>query len=470
MYTFNYFLMYFFFPPQMTTRVNNVFSYPDEPEIESFEPVLASVLNNTIMSLTVKNHSSFIKNHTMAVTVAGYNCSNPKTYTNDTIICTVQHSGNPTASSGPVIVEYKSSDPTTLEWKTIKSKEKFDFVEPKVMQCNPKCVSTRGATLIYITGKFLNCTRNVKVHVTIESKMSIPCEIVSRNSTHIGCLTGSSDKPATGKLIITFNNRMVFLVKDFQYIGVPALEKGQTFAGITSGGTRLMLLGVDFSCTRNLMMYVDCNGTTIPSQCCRIENDVKSIACQTPNLDGRCLSSATALPLTIKVDTEDTVNVVLNATDKIDYLLYPDPSYTDFEVNGTMVTVNGKFLYSDYHPDDVVVRLPNSTDGCTVIAVTKNSIVCQTASPVSSFVAAKDILVTIGKNHTDVVQRKSLPNLDTPSQLVNVLCKGSIALAIITLLLSLLFYLRTLLMNSKRQSEKQYVKLLRDITAGMDEN
>lgn len=453
------------------TSVNNVIAYPDEPEIESFEPVLAFILNTTFMSLTVKNHSSFIKNHTMVVTVAGYNCGNPKTYKNDIIICTLKQSGNPNRISGPVIVEYKSLDPATLESKTIKSKQQFDFVEPEVKQCNPKCVSTRGATLIHITGKFLNCTKDVKVYVTIGNKIKIPFEIVSKNSTHIGCSTGASVRAATGKLIIAFNNRMLLLINDFQYIGEPALEREQTFAGIASGGIRLMLLGVDFSCTRNLMMYVDCNETKISSQCRRVENDAKTIACQTPNLDGRCIgSSVTALPLTIKVDTEDTDNVVLNATDKIDYLVYPDPSYTDFEVNGIMVTVNGKFLYSDYHPDDVVIRLPNSTDDeCTVIAVTKKSIICQTTSPMSSFVSAKDILVVIGNNRVDIVQRRLLPSLETSSQMVSVLCKGSIALVIITLLLGLLVYLRIILMKSKNQSEKRYIQLLKNITAGMDE-
>lgn len=415
------------------------------------------------MSITFTNNFCLLQSSIMNVTVAGHNCINPRTNKNYTINCTVKSLMG--SISGPVIVKYKSL--ITSKLKTIKSKTKFDFVIPNIEYYYPKCVSTRYDTLMHITGHFFNYTKHVIVEIEIDNKTQIPCEIISHSSNEISCLIGASYKPKIEKLNIFFNNRQFIYEYSDKYIKDPVIENGQTFSGIESGGIPLMLRGDDFSCIRNPKIYVDCNGTKISNECWLHNDSVKIITCQTPNLNGWSLSSMTILPLTFKVDTEENDNVVLNATDKINYLLYPDPTFMDFEINDPLITINGIFLYNDYKPEDIDIWFPNSTDKCNVHTVTKHSIICQMASPMSNL-KSKDILIKIGKNLVESIERKPLTTLSSPSKLVNVLSSISIVFAFITLILSLLFCLKTILMNSKKQSEKRYIIQFRNITAGLD--
>ncbi|VVC35605.1 Hypothetical protein CINCED_3A019675 [Cinara cedri] len=456
----------------MSTRNTNILAHPDEPEIVTFEPNMARTNFDTNMSIIVKNHFAFIQNRTIVVSVAGNNCVNPKTYKNNTINCTVHRLTNPEKTNGPVIVEYRFSEPPALESPIIiRSVKHFEFNVPAKINHNfTKCISTTKGGIINMTGEFLNYTKNVKVQVET-NYAQIPCEIILHNSNHIDCRVGPSNNSTSGKVVIFFGNKTVLEIKNFKYIDDPAIETGQTFAGIASGGIQLMikLKGVDFTCMRNPIMYVDYNGTRIPSKCLLYKYDVKIINCQTPNLNGRGLSSVTILPLTFQVNTQQNHNFVLNATDLIDYLLYPDPTCTDFEVNSSLITINGVFLYNDYRMDDIIIRLPNSNDTiCTVFAVTKKSILCKTTTPKLVF-GAKDILITIGKSLTKTIMRKPFENSSNPSQLVSALSTVSKAFAFIALMLGLLYCLKTILINSRKLSENRYKKQLRDITASLDE-
>jgi len=149
----------------------------------------------------------------------------------------------------------------------------------------------------------------------------------------------------------------------------------------------------------------------------------------------------------------------------MNYRVYPDPFYSGFEADGNVVKINGVFLYTDYRPDELTVRLRSSSDACNVTAVDELFIECRASSSAED---VAEITVSVAGTLNNTVVKARLAD-NAPVVQSTIFSSAAMVFVFIILILGLLFILKTILFNSKQQTEKRFVDELRNITAGIDD-
>jgi len=441
--------------------------------IESFEPDVLLYKRNTtstVVSITVKNHRFLAESRNTKVTLAEQSCDDPVTVDDQTINCTVGYNIK-VVGEGPVVIEYAGITSVL----SLKSVQKFRFIDPSLTDLSPICVPATGGTRIELTGEYLNTTADVQVFFR-KNRTKVMCEIVELKHDRIVCVTNAHTyQQKSGPLQVVFDSAVgkFYIKKNFTYVNEPTvLQDGQVFEGVASGNVPLTVRG-GFECTENQQMYVDYNGTRYYGICVVRSNSNSTMDCWPPKLDDP--GQMTSLSLGFRVDL---AGKVVNLPQQTPYLLHSDPVYTDFEVfDGTVVRVDGMF------PDLLQRRRPNGSyilevtfcgdeadddERFTIINVTENYIECR--SPFDSSVAdILEIAITVGKQvKRTVVQRRhrqyyAIVRLLSPQKVI-----GGIS-ALLICVFALIFCVKNIMNSSKQHMDKRYIGELRNITAGIDD-
>lgn len=396
-----------------------------------------------------------------SITVVGRECKfEPMNKFNKTILCTVDTSSLSNTTVGPVIIEYP-------ETKLV-SKQNFSFVDLEMYNdFSPKCGPSSGNTTLTINGQNFNVVDEVRVSIG-----NITCRVVARQSNRIRCLTGASGTARPGPVNVMFRG----IVKDsgnrlFSYAGDPSADRNQNYGGIGSGGTWLLVRG-RFNCVQNPKMFVvdDLNRTIDFDDCATDTRETagqepaKTVFCQTPPLDSPVSPIRYRIGLSVEYAGR-TVNVLSPDSAADFYVLHPDPVFVNFVIDGTTVTVNGKFAYTGYQLGELTVSIADTGDKCEVKTVNGTTIVCQTATAVAN---VQEIIVAAGRTLKTPVTMKNEQQKIEAQEPPTVLSRHTLGTVVVTLLFGLVLCAVTITwMKSKKQTEKRYLTELRDITAGV---
>lgn len=445
---------------KLKASLTNINSCPERYEIKSFRPIAGLKHSKTIVNITLKqnDNSEMISiNHIMKITIGGHECEKLN-FTKLTLYCSVKYHNVSGEIEGPVEI--------ILPSLKLVSKQNFSFVEPEMYDFNPKCGPLKGNTSLTITGRNLAVATDVRVSVD-----NITCTIVTRENDRVICLTGVSDTTRSGAINVLLDGLNVVNSTNltFSYTEHPSVDLNQDYKGIVSGGTRLSVHG-RFHCAQNPKMFVvdNYNGKRNFEDCVFMQDTTereaaKTVSCQTPALNK-------SLNFTIGFTVEyagQTLDILFPGVDAHPYVLYPDPDFTDFMINGTAVIINGQFGYTGYQLDDLAVQIADTGDKCGVKIVNETTIICQTETVVEN---AREIIVAVGKVFKTSVTIKDEQQKSEHKDPPVASGRFTPVTIVVTLLIGLVLCAITLTLvkfNRKKQTEKQYLADLRDITAGI---
>lgn len=387
-----------------------------EAEIRSVNPITAPLLGGTTVRFTVVNHHILAEGKEVTVTVAGRECSEPKTRRTTTdgdvtaISCTMMpaaHTDRRRNHEGPIRLLYTGDPPKV----SITSALVIGLVDPVITDMSPRCGPAAGGTMLRIGGRFLDTGTTLRVSVGDYAT----CNPVAIYSDLILCRTNPAlvDGPTAARVNVVFDGQLSKYVGDgsvvFTYAAVPALDPGQSLQGIASGGTAVQLRGRHFSCLRYAMFYVR-HGERLHYASCRLLNDTLAV-CRAPKLEYGRGSAVTSFKYGLRVqDPEYHEMDLLPPRDPRGYSLHADPVFVDFVTDGRTVTINGRDLDRGYRPqDDLTVRFRGSGSVCDVTSTDHQRIVCaaSTNASVADLDTVTGVIVTIGDTFACVVKRKA---------------------------------------------------------------
>lgn len=434
-----------------------------EVRINSIQPEYGPWTGGTTVRIAVRNHRIVSENRMIVVTVAGSRCLLPTASKDDVISCTISPTNTSNLNDGPVEVVYVPKDGAggglMAQSITLQSDQSFYFVDPQITSVRPSCGPTAGGTEISIRGNFLNAGNAVQVF----TRENISCAVITRGPNEVTCSTGGSDQPAVGPLRLEFDTYLSKYVQEplFEYAGNPTVDDGQTFEGISSGGTRLLVRGRYFSCISNPLIFVTYNGISHTAGC-RVCNDTY-MECTTPKINRPVPRDVTALDFGFQADFGQTIATMrppITSDWAGRYQLYPDPVYTDFETDGDRtVIINGLGLNQGYGlPEDLSVRLQNSTVQCNVTSVGPRNVVCQmpSSSPGDHLSMVKDgIVVTVGDSLVYDVKRKPVQLYRGRLRLTMFLSGITLVSLIVTLVVAIVYCVKIAMTTSSEQTEMQ---------------
>lgn len=441
--------------------VHNVLVRCPSVRIISFEPKYGPSAGGTTVRINVSNHCKTLsENKLPVVTVAGSRCLLPTTSKDGTTItCTITAINSSVLNEGPVEVMYTSQKSASLPGLTVQSDQPFYFVDPEIDNVRPACGPATGGTELTIRGNFLKAGNTLKVYV----RENITCAVTEHTQNYVTCTTGGSGQPTTGTVKLEFDNNLSKYASGppFEYVGVPTVDGGQTFAGIASGGTRILVRGRYFGCIENPLFHVTHNGISYLSSC-RVLNDTY-MACASPKIS-RSVPRSTVVTLEhfgFQANFDKNLLSLRPPPGSPGYRLYPDPVFTDFETlnDGRTVIINGLHLNEGYYlPDDLSVRLQRSAVACNVTSVRSRRIVCHTTSLKrgggdESAATVNGIIVTVGNLVYDVKQKLTFRT--GPTRLTWFLIGITVVSLGITCVVAIVYCFKIALMASNQPNEMQ---------------
>lgn len=425
-----------------------------DARIQWIEPAYGPWAGGTTIRVSVKHHQTLAENRFTMVTVAGRRCLLPTVSTKDDglITCTISPANATALEEGPVEVTYVPKD-ESLPRFTLSSEQMFYFVDPEVVSVRPACGRVTGGTVVTVRGNFLNAGSAVRVFVN----ENVTCAVREVTQNEVECVTNGTVRPAVGRVRLEFDGYLTKYAPhphQFRYVDNPSVDAGQTFRGIAAGGTRVSVRGRNLECVQNPFIYVRYKGLRLTSAC-QVINDTY-MECRTPKINRPMPPrSAKSLPFGFQADFDKQI-LMLVPPDAAEYALSPDPVISDYESDGETVVINGLNLDHGYLPGDLSIRLPDLADPyCNVTEVTARRIVCTLVQPKSSGAYRAAILVVVGKNLEYEVKRKSAVHHTGPFSLSMFLGGITLVSLIITVVVSVIYCMKIVLMASNSQTEME---------------
>ncbi|XP_050058422.1 plexin-A3-like [Aphis gossypii] len=466
--------------PGRTVAVQDVLVQCPEVRIESIEPLYGSWAGGTTVRIVISNHRTLSENKVTVVKVADSRCLLPTASVDGTTVtCTIPPTNSSALNQGPVEVTYRSEVNKLLPTFTLRSNQTFYFVEPVITNVWPSCGPVTGGTRVTIRGRFLDAGNTVRVYM----RDNITCAVQTHSQNEVTCLTGASDGPSASAIRVEFDHYLNKYVYDppFMYTSAPALDGGQSFRGISSGGTQLPVHGHDFACIHNPLVHVSYNGIQYTGSCA-VRNDTFMV-CTAPTINRPAPHQVTALQFGFQADYNDTIVKMPLPADTPDYTLYPDPVYTNFETEGRTVTVYGLNIDQGYDRDaDLSVLFHKTGVPCNVTSVQPDRIVCRPPKgllfndhggrsddgrvdgygggdeddddDLPAALVNDEIIVTVG-NLVYEVKRKPQTRRRTFPIRINTIIFGGIALVslIITIVAAIVYCMKIAMTISQQQTE-----------------
>uniref|UniRef100_A0A2H8TZ48 Plexin-A3 n=1 Tax=Melanaphis sacchari TaxID=742174 RepID=A0A2H8TZ48_9HEMI len=466
--------------PSRTTPVKDVLVQCPEVRIESIEPRYGSWAGGTTLRIVINNHRTLSENKVTVVKVANSRCLLPTVSMDGTaVMCTIPPTNSSVLNQGPVEVTYRSEVNKLLPTFTLRSNQSFYFVEPVITSVWPSCSPVTGGARITIRGRFLDAGNTVRVYM----RDNITCAVQAHSQNEVTCMTGASDGPSSSAIRVEFDHYLSKYVYDppFLYTSAPTVDGGQSFRGISSGGTQLSVHGKDLACIHNPLVHVSYNNIQYTGGC-TVKNNTYMV-CTAPTINRPAPNQVTALQFGFQADFNNTIVKIQLPTAMPDYTLYPDPVFTDFETNGRTVTVYGFNIDQGYDQDvDLSVLFHKTGVPCNVTSVQPDHIVCRPPKQLSfedrggrsddrrvnsygedddddddelpAALVNDEIIVTVGNLVYEIKRKPQIRQRSFPLR-INTIIFGGIALVslIITIVAAIVYCMKIAMTISNQQTE-----------------
>jgi len=437
------------------------------PEIHTFQPKTGPWEGGTNITIRGINLGKNYNDIYSGVRIAGINCMPFPQFYIDTkqIVCTVDSPGEQMYRNGKIVVQigdYRGE-----------SKEDYEFVDPKILDFNPKFGPTSGGTEIHITGKHLNAGSRIQASINDH----LPCKILSTDSSQAICRTSASPGIIEGRLKMSFDNGpREFNDYNFKYVLDPTVEhvssgpSGQIKVpkGIPAGGIRISVTGTQFTSIQNPNIYVVYNGEMYASPC-RVQSDTE-MECASPvvDVDSHVIEAERPILLEYGFLMDNVLRVQnLSKVHNNHFELYPNPEYFIFEervkyFKSEYLTINGRNLDRACKESDVEVKIGNGF--CNITSLSRQQLTCR---PPSEATATKsmngpEVIVRIG---TSLEYRIGILSYES-SNIILDWGENVIFAVIATIVILLLIFVALLVAYKKKSSESS--RVLRNMQEQMD--
>ncbi|CAN8011078.1 unnamed protein product, partial [Ixodes pacificus] len=259
------------------------------------------------------------------------------------IVCRIQKPVNMTlATSGPVVINVRDQF-------TARSKQKYTFVDPRIVSITPDKGPKSGGTDIEIRGAFLNAGRTAEISVG-----GVPCHLTKREDVLLTCRTSRAPMAGQRQLVVTIDNGgrelegyMFTFVEDPAIDSVESINAGTPARGIPSGGLTVNVKGRNLDVVREPALYVTVDSQRHYGKC--VPESPQHLKCRSPAVSKENLpfEEDPAVPLEleygVRMDAvESGQNLVANRGFK-PFQMFRDPVYLPFSEDGHV-----KELKSDY--------------------------------------------------------------------------------------------------------------------------
>ncbi|RWS07647.1 plexin A-like protein [Dinothrombium tinctorium] len=376
--------------------LNNQEICPD-PKITDFYPKSGPIEGGTNITIEGLNlgrkfedieNGVHIANELSGSTVKMINCIPFKEFYEKTskIICKVLIPPNATndvnigSVTGPVIVNIQNLYTAT-------SKEHFKFVNPIITAIEPAKGPVSGGTKLIISGLYLDAGS-----MAIAKIGKSNCEIISRDTKRIECITKGRDMTGEEKVSVTFDNgERKFEDYGYLYVEDPIVSYDKSRLnenipkGIPIGGIKYSVKGEHFDSIQSSMMYVEVNGVKYNGSC--IVESSKNMKCKSPKVPFEKL----AFDENGRVELDygfimDSVKSVMDLSKRVHkpfpkFQMHRNPQFFEFtEENKTKhhksdyLTINGINLDGAAQPEDITVKIGNAF--CKVTSLSRSQLTC----------------------------------------------------------------------------------------------
>ncbi|KAI2798414.1 hypothetical protein BLOT_012695 [Blomia tropicalis] len=190
--------------------------------------------------------------------------------------------------SGPVMVRVQTEF-------TAKSRDVFNFVNPKILSLNPSKGPVSGGTTLMIEGLHMDAGSRAVAYLG-----SLPCNVTRRTMNNAECITSARDAPGDEQAKVIFDNGVRnFDYYRFLYVEDPVIlsvESGSsgiwrnTARGIPSGGLRITVRGKNLNIVQRPQMYVTYENVDYVSNC--TINSGEEMRCYSPPMPPELLAFA----------------------------------------------------------------------------------------------------------------------------------------------------------------------------------
>ncbi|SPP88949.1 plexin-A2 isoform X1 [Drosophila guanche] len=437
------------------------------PEIHAFDPKTGPWEGGTNITIRGINLGKNYNDIYSGVRIAGINCMPFPQFYIDTkqIVCTVDSPGEQMYRNGRIVVQigdYRGE-----------SKEDYEFVDPKILDFNPKFGPTSGGTEVHISGKHLNAGSRIQASINDH----LPCKILSADSSQAICRTSPSPGIIEGRLKMSFDNGpREFNDYNFKYVLDPTVEHvssgptGQIKVpkGIPAGGIRISVIGTQFTSIQSPSIYVVYNMDMYASQC-RVQSDVE-MECASPIIeaDSKNLDAESPMLLEYGFLMDNVLRVQnLSKIHNNHFELYPNPEYFVFEervkyFKSEYLTINGRNLDRACKESDVEVRIGNGF--CNITSLSRQQLTCR---PPPEATATKspngpEVIVRIGSS---LEYRIGILSYES-SNIILDWGENVIFAVIASIVILLLIFVALLVAYKKKSSESN--RVLRNMQEQMD--
>lgn len=281
-----------------------------------------------------------------------------------------------------------------------RSPERFNYVNPKIMQMMPSKGPKSGGTKLILWGFDTDAGSRAEAYVG-----NAPCIIIERKNDKVECITTQAERPGQQRFSMRFDNaERIFHEYNFLYVEDPEVDfvtsnktsmidrNGAGAAesppkGIPAGGIAVHVKGKNFTCIQEPKFYVVVDGVKYNSSC-QVENAAE-MSCLSPIVPEEKIlpyrqgpNEPVALDYGFFMDNVEGVhNLGSRRHNPLPmFLMYSNPEYEPFpeEVkfyNSDYLTINGSNLDRASSEYDVMVRIGSGF--CNVTSLSRTQLTCK---------------------------------------------------------------------------------------------
>lgn len=265
------------------------------------------------------------------------------------------------------------------------SQTKFSYVDPRITGISPKSGPKSGGTKLSIQGRFLNAGSRVTANIG-----HMPCDVISRNSTQVTCITSASpnlDKYGVEMMFDRgrrmYDESLYEYLPDPEVVAVTSYGSGQINPGprgTPAGGSYVFVEGSNLEEVSRPQIVVSYNGQDYFGECQALP--ANKMICRSPvakELAGifrasRSVDRPVELDYGFIFDGVQAVRNISRLGQLVPYSkfqLYPDPSIANFtDANGVKyhkseyLFIEGENLNQAYRMEDYSVEIGEYVNDC----------------------------------------------------------------------------------------------------------
>ncbi|XP_063797281.1 plexin-A1 isoform X2 [Pseudophryne corroboree] len=240
------------------------------------------------------------------------------------IVCEIGEAKQPRDATVEVCVRDCSKEYMTTAPKS------FTFVSPHFYRVTPARGPLSGGTWINIEGSNLNAGSDVSIDIG-----GRPCSFSWRTAKEIRCKTPQGQSPTSAEILIHINRAMLRNPEvKYNYTEDPTVQKIEPEWSIASGGTPLIVTGINLATIREPKIRAK-YGDTERENNCTVYNDTTMV----------CLAPSIENPLRTPPENGDRPDEIGFIMDNVQALLivnttnfiyYPDPVFEPLSPSGNL--------------------------------------------------------------------------------------------------------------------------------------